>query len=117
MESKEWKGNIAEESTDHVYDPLQQQKPKDSASTCTFHIMLYTSVLGITHFICDSMIVGRNHEIERLVLEPRPYWDVLYSNHLLAEDVKMTMQDMGRNTFDYDLPGQSLQHEVNPILH
>jgi len=25
----EWKGNIAEESTDHVYDPLQQQKPKD----------------------------------------------------------------------------------------
>lgn len=38
MESKEWKGNIAEESTDHVYDPLQQQKPKDSASTLYTYI-------------------------------------------------------------------------------
>lgn len=64
----------------------KSQRTPHLHSTRTFHIMLYTSVLGITNFICDSMIVGRNHEIERLVLEPRPYWDVLYSNHLLAED-------------------------------
>ncbi len=45
MKSEEWKGNIAEEATDHVYDPLQQHKPKDSTSTFTF-IILYASVLG-----------------------------------------------------------------------